>query len=142
VNDPDCLLLREGHTRLSDDQRRILAAANVGTGAFTMVSDDLTTYGPAQWELLDRLRAAHPAADVTLDIADPFATAPAVTGGTGTRLEVDWAGGPSRLPNAAVRGARPAPSPGEGRPASFLGGGRPGTGPWARWWGPAGPSDA
>ena len=142
VNDPDCLLLREDHTRLSDDQRRILVAANIGTGAFTMVSDDLTTYGAAQWELLDRLRALHPVADVPLDMADPFATAPAITGGTGTRLEVDWAGGPPRPPDAGARGARPAPPPDEGRPASFLGGGRPGTGPWARWWGPAGPPDA
>ncbi len=136
VNDPDCLLLRTSHTRLDDEQRRILAAANAGTGAFTMVSDDLTTYGPAQWEMLDRLRSVHAEADATLDIADPFAPAPIVTGSAGTCLEVGWERHRSRPSGPVGRDEGPPPaSRADRRGTPLIEGGRPGSGPWAKWWG-------
>jgi hypothetical protein len=80
LNDPDCLLLRPTGSRLSAAQRAVLAAAVTGTGAFTLLSDDLATYGDEEWALVETLRGAHAAGDRPLDIADPFAPAPVVTG--------------------------------------------------------------
>lgn len=92
VNDPDCLLLRPVRTRLTSGQRRLLTEAAAGTGAFTVVSDDLDTYGPDEWAALDRLRRSHERADAPLDLVDPFADELVVGGAGGRRLEVRWRG--------------------------------------------------
>lgn len=96
VNDPDCLLLRPVRTRLAASQRRLLAEAVAGTGGFTVVSDDLATYGPDEWAVLDRLRRLRPQVDRPLDIVDPFADELVVTAPRGQRLEVAWASGRRR----------------------------------------------
>jgi alpha-galactosidase len=73
INDNDCLLLRPSGTGLEPWQRRVLAAAVAGGGGFTLVSDDLSLYGPDEWALLESVVAAAPAGDTPLDLIDPFA---------------------------------------------------------------------
>lgn len=70
INDNDCLLLRPVQTELDRDQRRLLAATVAAGGAFTVVSDDLSLYGPEEWELLETVRTSP---DAPLDLPDPFA---------------------------------------------------------------------
>ena len=99
INDPDCLLLRPTDTRLDASQRSFLAAVITGTGAFTLVSDDLRRYSDAEWGLLEALRSVHDDVDTLLDIDDPFADPIVVRSAAGTTLAVDWRddapGGPS-----------------------------------------------
>jgi alpha-galactosidase len=45
-NDPDCMLARDGETRLSLDERRSLAAAIALSGGMVLLSDDLSTLSP------------------------------------------------------------------------------------------------
>jgi alpha-galactosidase len=101
INDPDCLLLRPTDTRLDAGQRSLLAAVITGTGAFTLVSDDLRRYTDAEWGLLEALQAVHDDVDTLLDIDDPFADPIVVRSAAGTTLTVDWRadapGGPSAL---------------------------------------------
>jgi alpha-galactosidase len=101
INDPDCLLLRPSDTRLDAGQRSLLAAVITGTGAFTLVSDDLRRYTDAEWGLLEALQAVHDDVDTLLDIDDPFADPIVVRSAAGTTLTVDWRadapGGPSAL---------------------------------------------
>jgi alpha-galactosidase len=80
VNDPDCVLLRDTATDLTPAQVERLAGAVLAAGGFTVVSDDLRRYGPAQWDALERLVAARAERDRPLDVEDPFAT-PLVVGG-------------------------------------------------------------
>ena len=90
INDPDCLLLRPTDTRLDAAQRSFLAAVITGTGAFTLVSDDLRRYSDAEWGLLEALRSVHDDVDTLLDIDDPFADPVVVRSAAGTTLTVDW----------------------------------------------------
>jgi alpha-galactosidase len=90
INDPDCLLLRPSDTRLDAAQRSFLAAVITGTGAFTLVSDDMRRYSDAEWGLLDALRSVHDDVDTLLDIDDPFADPIVVRSAAGTTLTVDW----------------------------------------------------
>lgn len=117
VNDPDCLLLRPVATKLTPDQRQVLAATVAGTGAFTLLSDDLATYGDAEWSLVEQLRRLHRAGDTQMRLEDPFAPAPRVVGEGGLSLDVSWEG---RTP------APPAPG------AARIEGGSPPDAPWAR----------
>jgi alpha-galactosidase len=73
INDNDCLLLRPSGTRLEPWQRRVLAATVAGGGGFTLVSDDLSLYGPGEWALLASVLAAAPDGDAPLELVDPFA---------------------------------------------------------------------
>jgi alpha-galactosidase len=101
VNDPDCLLLRPTDTDLDAAQRSLLAAVVTGTGAFTLVSDDLRRYTDAEWGLLEALRSVHDDVDTLLDIDDPFADPVVVRSAAGSMLTVDWRddapGGPIAL---------------------------------------------
>jgi alpha-galactosidase len=101
INDPDCLLLRPTDTRLDAGQRSFLAAVITGTGAFTLLSDDLRRYTDAEWGLLEALQAVHDDVDTLLDLDDPFADPLVVRSAAGTTLTVDWRreapGGPSAL---------------------------------------------
>lgn len=101
INDPDCLLLRPTDTGLEAWQRSFLATVITGTGAFTVVSDDLGRYTEAEWGLLDALRSVHLDVDTLLDIEDPFADPLVVRSAIGTELSVDWRddapGGPSAI---------------------------------------------
>ena len=90
INDPDCLLLRPSDTRLDAGQRSFLAAVITGTGAFTLVSDDMRRYSDAEWGLLEALRSVHDDVDTLLDIDDPFADPIVVRSAAGTTLTVDW----------------------------------------------------
>ncbi|HUP87116.1 MAG TPA: glycoside hydrolase family 36 protein [Acidimicrobiales bacterium] len=90
INDPDCLLLRPTDTRLDAGQRSFLAAVITGTGAFTLVSDDMRRYSDAEWGLLEALRSVHDDVDTLLDIDDPFADPIVVRSAAGTLLTVDW----------------------------------------------------
>lgn len=101
INDPDCLLLRPTGSDLEAWQRSFMAAVITGTGAFTVVSDDLDRYTEAEWGLLEALRSVHFDVDTLLDIEDPFADPVVVRSAIGTQLTVDWRddapGGPSAL---------------------------------------------
>ena len=90
INDPDCLLLRPTDTKLDAGQRSFLAAVVTGTGAFTLVSDDLRRYSDAEWGLLEALRSVHDDVDTLLDIDDPFADPVVVRSAAGSMLTVDW----------------------------------------------------
>ncbi len=90
INDPDCLLLRPTETRLDAGQRSFLAAVITGTGAFTVVSDDVRRYTDAEWGLLEALHRVHDDVDTLLDIDDPFADAVVVRSAAGSQLTVDW----------------------------------------------------
>lgn len=90
INDPDCLLLRPTDTQLDAGQRSFLAAVITGTGAFTLVSDDVRRYTDAEWGLLEALRSVHDDVDTLLDIDDPFADPLVVRSAAGTQLTVDW----------------------------------------------------
>jgi alpha-galactosidase len=55
INDPDCLLLRDGSTKLTVEERMSLAHAVIITGGMLMVSDRLSQYAPDTWEQLERI---------------------------------------------------------------------------------------
>ncbi len=95
INDPDCLILRPTSTDLSAQQVAILVAVVTGVGGVTRLSDDLSLYRREQWDLLEVMRAVLADVDTTLDIEDPFATAPHVRSKAWTSLTVDWHGGRS-----------------------------------------------
>ncbi|HVM07399.1 MAG TPA: glycoside hydrolase family 36 protein [Acidimicrobiales bacterium] len=90
LNDPDCLLIRPTGTSLDANQREVLTNAIAGTGAFLLLSDDLSTYTDREWDVVERLRARQPELDTTLDIDDPFADAVVVRSSKGTTLTIDW----------------------------------------------------
>ncbi|HET9444294.1 MAG TPA: alpha-galactosidase [Acidimicrobiales bacterium] len=99
VNDPGCLLLRPTDTGLEARQRSLLATVITGTGAFTVVSDDLGRYTELEWALLEALRSVHTVVDTLLEVEDPFADPVVVRSAAGTRLSVDWRAG---APGGAV----------------------------------------
>jgi alpha-galactosidase len=55
VNDPDCLLLRDRATRLSEDEVRTLVAAALVSGGLLLISDDLANLSASRRQLLERL---------------------------------------------------------------------------------------
>jgi alpha-galactosidase len=55
VNDPDCVLLRDRDTRLSDEEVRTVAAAAFVSGGLLALSDDLANLSPGRLQLLRRL---------------------------------------------------------------------------------------
>jgi alpha-galactosidase len=71
INDPDCLLLRPTDTKLTEQQRLELDATVVNTGAFVVLSDDLSLYGDNEWRRVDELLARRAEHDHPIDI-DPF----------------------------------------------------------------------
>jgi alpha-galactosidase len=75
LNDPDCLLIRPTGTSLDERQRSLLTEVVAGTGAFLLLSDDLSRYTDHEWSVVEQLRADQPALDVPLDIVDPFSPA-------------------------------------------------------------------
>ncbi|MEW6471805.1 MAG: glycoside hydrolase family 36 protein [Actinomycetota bacterium] len=88
INDVDCLLIRPVDTALAPGQRRAVAASVAGGGGFTIVSDDLATYGEEERSLLAAVLAAGRHADAPLDVPDPFGSVLSVRS-PATRLEVD-----------------------------------------------------
>ncbi|HEX2849382.1 MAG TPA: glycoside hydrolase family 36 protein, partial [Acidimicrobiales bacterium] len=72
ANDPDCVLLRPTDTELEPWQRRALAATSAGLGGWVVLSDDLDTYGDAEWALVDDLRGWRARAQGPADLVDPF----------------------------------------------------------------------
>lgn len=90
INDPDCLLLRPTDTQLEAWQRSFLAAVIIGTGAFTLLSDDLRRYTDAEWGLVEAITSVRHDVDTLLDIDDPFAWPLVVRSAAGTSLTVDW----------------------------------------------------
>jgi alpha-galactosidase len=88
-NDPDCALLRPTDTDLTTAQRLALASVVTGTGGFTVVSDDLTTYGSREWDLLEAMGAARESVDTPVDLDNPLAEDSFTLRGGNHRLEVD-----------------------------------------------------
>jgi hypothetical protein len=65
-----------------------------GGGGFTIVSDDLSTYGDEEHDLLTTVLAAGRRADGPLDLVDPFAPVLEVRSpGTVLRIDVGRLGG-------------------------------------------------
>jgi alpha-galactosidase len=91
INDVDCLLLRPVDTGLLPWQRRAVAASVAGGGGFTMVSDDLSTYGDEEWALLADVRRTGRRADGPLELTDLFGRVLEVRS-PGTTLRIDSAG--------------------------------------------------
>jgi hypothetical protein len=91
INDVDCLLLRPVDTGLLPWQRRAVAASVAGGGGFTMVSDDLSTYGDEEWALLADVRRTGRRADGPLELTDVFGRVLEVRS-PGTTLRIDSAG--------------------------------------------------
>ena len=104
INDNDCLLLRPTGTGLEAWQRRMVAAAVAGGGAFTLVSDDLSLYGPEEWALLEAVRSVRPDGDVPLDLTDPFAPVLTVRS---PGLELVAAAGANRETDGGLAGSCP-----------------------------------
>jgi alpha-galactosidase len=57
INDPDCLLLREQESKLSQDERMTLVNAVIITGGMTMVSDRLSRLMPETWRVVRQIDA-------------------------------------------------------------------------------------
>ncbi|MGH2784309.1 MAG: glycoside hydrolase family 36 protein [Actinomycetota bacterium] len=57
LNDPDCLLLRESDTDLTEEQRRAWAYAVAGSGGMVLISDELALLDRAARTLLDEVLA-------------------------------------------------------------------------------------
>jgi alpha-galactosidase len=93
VNDPDCVMLRPTDTELTAAQRDVLATSVLGGGAFVLLSDDLSLYGPHEWALVERIAAESGRLDQPLDLPDPFASPLAVRSRT-HELVCDWAADP------------------------------------------------
>jgi alpha-galactosidase len=55
VNDPDCILLRDRDTRLSEDEVRTVAASALVSGGLLVLSDDLGNLSPGRQALLRQL---------------------------------------------------------------------------------------
>ncbi|MEE8558993.1 MAG: alpha-galactosidase, partial [Myxococcota bacterium] len=55
INDPDCVLLRDGQTRLTEDEVRTVAAAAFASGGLILLSDDLAHLSSERQRLLERL---------------------------------------------------------------------------------------
>jgi alpha-galactosidase len=103
INDPDCVLLESDPNGLSEHHRRLMVDVVAGTGAFTMLSDDLGSYGDAQWRTVERLVTSS-GDDAPLDLVDPFAD-PVVVRSPALELEVGWRGDG----NATLVPTRPHP---------------------------------
>jgi alpha-galactosidase len=88
INDVDCLLLRPVNTALEPWQRLAVAASVAGGGGFTMVSDEVSTYGDEEWSLLAAVLDTGRTADGPLDLLDPFAPVLTVQSPS-TTLEID-----------------------------------------------------
>ncbi|MDA8355217.1 MAG: alpha-galactosidase [Actinomycetota bacterium] len=132
LNDPDCLLLRRSRSKLGPNERLVMAATAIGTGAFTMVSDDLRTYREPEWRLLERIDQLRVAGDRRVDLTDPFAAAPRVLGGE-LQLDVQWESGDQRLDDRAPLWADGVAEPKTNRPGSrvLMAAGWPPELPWA-----------
>jgi hypothetical protein len=76
INDPDCLILRHPLESRTPGQQRLVVETVARTGCYTTLSDDLAEYGPADWQLVARLRARLPGADSPVTLVDPFAAEP------------------------------------------------------------------
>lgn len=74
LNDPDCLMLRDRKTRLSDSERMTLANAIIITGGMYLISDKLKLLPEAAWSLMRRVdehtRACDRGRAWTLDIME------------------------------------------------------------------------
>lgn len=109
ANDPDCLLLKPAEDGLADWQRDLLATTVAGTGGMVIASDDLTSYGAAEWELLDRVRELGAVADERLELRDPFSPTLCVRS---SRFELTVDADPETAPGGTLGGQRPTTWPG------------------------------
>ena len=89
ATDPDCALLRPSDTALSAGERHALVATIAGTGGFTVLSDDLSRYGTAEWDIVEALRDVQPLVDGPVDLIDPMAANVLELVGTYHQLVVD-----------------------------------------------------
>lgn len=66
--DPDCLMVRSGQTRLSEDERRTLASVISVYGGAMLISDDLALWGEEEEELLAKVVPHVPASPRVPDV--------------------------------------------------------------------------
>jgi hypothetical protein len=76
VNDPDCLMLRDWNTRLSPTEREAAATFVAETGQLGFISDDVTRYDEATWNLLGQVMGKRESKHGSCDVADPFGEDP------------------------------------------------------------------
>jgi hypothetical protein len=70
-------------------QRAVLADAIAGTGAFTVVSDDLSRYTAKEWDALAAAVAVMSEQDAPLDLVDPFSPTLIIRSAR-WELTIDW----------------------------------------------------
>jgi alpha-galactosidase len=85
--DPDCVLLRDAETELTQQERRILAVTALATGGFVVISDDLHLYGDVTWAEYESMVSQ--ALGGPREIVDPFAPQLEIVWGD-ARASVDW----------------------------------------------------
>ncbi len=72
INDPDCLMLRQKDTMLTEHERNMALGTTLGTGNFTVLSDNFDLYTSQEWETIDLIKSLSNL-DTQIDIEDPFA---------------------------------------------------------------------
>jgi alpha-galactosidase len=102
ATDPDCALLRPRDSELNASQRRALAATIVGTGGFTVVSDDLSLYGREEWDLLDEMGRARTSVDAMVDLSDPMNPTTLEVRGPNHLLLVDLEAGQAEVSSPTI----------------------------------------
>jgi len=55
INDPDCLMIRDSDTKLSEDERMSLTNAIIISGGMYVLSDKLSALGDSIWKNLDKI---------------------------------------------------------------------------------------
>ena len=112
ASDPDCVLLRPTDSQLSTGERHAIAATAAGTGGFVVLSDDLGTYGSAEWDLVEGLRSSQAVVDGPLDLLDPLSATHLEVTGTSHRLTVDLTARSASLEGTGIpRSLRSAATP-------------------------------
>ena len=102
AGDPDCAILRPSDTELTPAERAALVATIAGTGGFTVVSDDLSRYGTAEWDLVEALRDCQGLVDEPLDLVDPLSTDVLEVVGSHHRLDVDLGARRARVTGPSI----------------------------------------
>ena len=77
-------------------------ATIAGTGGFTVVSDDLSRYGTAEWDLVEALRDCQGLVDEPLDLVDPLSTDVLEVVGSHHRLDVDLGARRARVTGPSI----------------------------------------
>ncbi len=136
LNDPDCLMARTQHTRLSEEERGTLARSIAISGGMTILSDDISMLGPTERALVrDALTLARTVDAAVIDgaaihtelLAAPSPPRAAINTPDGTiRFEVNVGPEPATVPVGSgptpvepLMGTPPARPDGDGAAVSL-----------------------